>query len=161
MNNQIPLFIPLETIDHARALQYWKWILPEEYTPLLLTAFGDWVFGAPDGSIHFLDTLEGQLRKISENVHEFNRLKETTEKKDEWFMEVWVIGMANRGILLKPGECFGFKVHPKIGGKIEFDNMKPFQVVPYEWILGQLHEQISKMMPGSTITGFKLNAKKP
>ena len=142
--SQIPLIIPIENFDVEEALESWHWLYPKEYTPLFLTAFGDWILGSPDGSIHLLDIIEGQVTKIAENNIEFNRLKETTKKKDEWFLESLVLGLVNQNILLKPGECYGFEIPPILGGKIEIGNVRPFLIAVYEAITGQIHEQIRK-----------------
>ena len=69
-------------------------------------------------------------------------------------MEGLVLGLANRGIFLKPSECFGFEKAPSLGGQIDLSNVKPFLVVAYQTIMGQLHEQLIKRPTGSKVTGF-------
>ena len=154
--SQVALTIPLESFKVERALLSWQWLCPKDHTPLSLTAFGDWVLKAPNGNIMFLDTLEGRITKIAESVSEFEKLKETPENRDKWFMEGFLLGLSKRGVALKTGECFGFEKPPILGGKIEVNNIKPFFISVYQTVTGQLHEQLSKRPEGSKITGFVL-----
>ena len=101
-----------------------------------------------------MSTLEGNVSRIAETNIEFNRLKETQQKRDEWFLEGFVLSLASRGVFLKAGECFGFEKPPVLGGAIEIGNIKPFPVIVWQSIMGQLHEQLAKRPPGSKISGF-------
>lgn len=45
------LLIDAAQYDTSRLLQDWRWLVPEPATALLISAFGDRVFGHPDGSL--------------------------------------------------------------------------------------------------------------
>ena len=60
MSDEVP-FVLAVTPEAARPLlEDWRWLVPEELTPLFLTTLGDWIFGASDGSIWTLSLLEGE-----------------------------------------------------------------------------------------------------
>lgn len=75
-----PFFADVEHTDNSALLEEWRWLVPATDTPLFLTALGDWVFGAPDGSLWLLSALEGNYSIVASNSVEFNRLN----KSQEW-----------------------------------------------------------------------------
>lgn len=50
--------------DTARLLEHWRWLIPQVETPLMISVFGDWVFGHPDGTLWRLELLEGRYQRI-------------------------------------------------------------------------------------------------
>ena len=109
----------------------------------MLTAFGDWILSAPDGCIYLVDTLEGAVSRIAATGSEFNSTVDNDEAmRDEWLMEGLIIGQASRGVFLKKGQCFGFNILPILGGSLEAGNIQPFDIVVYETIAGQTHQQV-------------------
>jgi hypothetical protein len=158
----VQLTISLDDFDHARVLDAWKWLMPADFKPFLLTAFGDWILGAPDGAIYLMDTLEGQLTRIAETGREYNDCVDNDQdKRDSWLYEGLVIGQASRGVFLEKGECFGWIIPPIIGGSFEADNIKPHNIVAYETVVGALHQQIRDLPPGSTVSRFTVDGKDP
>jgi hypothetical protein len=54
-------------VDEAAAasLTRWRWLVPETHAPFLITIFGDWFLEAADGTVHFLDTIRGELVAVA------------------------------------------------------------------------------------------------
>jgi hypothetical protein len=49
----------------------------DSHVPLLITVFGDWVFGAEDGSHWALSILDGDYFQVAESAIEFNQRKKS------------------------------------------------------------------------------------
>jgi hypothetical protein len=69
-----PLMIEASQYDTAPLLAEWAWLVPDATRPLFLSAFGDWVFGDPDGSIWLLSVLEGTYVRIARTADDYNHL---------------------------------------------------------------------------------------
>jgi len=119
----------------------WTWLVPADHTPLMIGAFGDWIFCAPDGSLWTLCLLEGDYRQIARDSAEFNRLKREPENLDSWFKAGWVEIAARHGLVPNIDECLGWKVPPFLGGAFSADNIAAFSLRVYQSIQGQLHQQ--------------------
>jgi hypothetical protein len=135
------LAISCDSIDCNYLLSAWTWLVPAHHTPLMVGAFGDWIFGAPDGSHWTLCLLEGDYRQIARDSAEFNRLKRQPENLDSWFKAGWVAIAARHGLFPKIDECLGWKVPPFLGGAFSVDNIDVFSLRLYQHIQGQLHQQ--------------------
>src|SRR5262249_27673812 len=61
------LAINCEGLDCERLLADWRWLVPRDVTPLQIGIFGDWIFGARDGSLWHLGLLEGQFQRIAKD----------------------------------------------------------------------------------------------
>jgi hypothetical protein len=123
-------------------LPQWSWIVPGNTTPLFLSAFGDWVFGNPDGSLSSLSLLEGVFEKVADNKDEYNKLNRSREWCDEKFTSSWYQIAIKNGINPKEDECIGWKVHPIIGGQFQVDNLQIFSMKVYQSLMSQLHSQL-------------------
>ena len=75
--------------DTAPLLAEWTWLVPDAATPLFLSAFGDWVFGHPDGSIWVLSVLEGTYVRIAATADDYNHLHQSQEWLEETFLSGW------------------------------------------------------------------------
>jgi hypothetical protein len=100
----------------AGLIEEWRWLVPDTLTPLFITAFGDWTFGAPDGSLWLLETLEGSLNPIAENSTEYNERKASEAWLDENLMAGWFVIALGDGLAPSSDECIGWKIHPLLGG---------------------------------------------
>ena len=73
------LMIEASWYDTDRLLTEWRWIVPTRDTPLLISAFGDWVFGKPDGSMWSLFVqLKGAMNKLRGDAAEYDALNKST-----------------------------------------------------------------------------------
>ena len=109
------LLIRTADLDCPRLLSYWRWLLQKDYHPIVMTAFGDWFLLDDDGSVHFLDLVAGKLSKAADTGEEFKQVMGRPEKLDEWFMADLVQALLDAGIVLGPGQCYGYKIPPVVG----------------------------------------------
>ena len=119
-----------------------------------MTSFGDWFLEAEDGAIHFLDAVAGELRPIAGSQAEFEEKANLQENLDDWFIAELVVLLRERGMNLKKGECYGYKLPPAVGGKMEVENIEATDLMVHQAVLGQILEQTKKLPPGTPITGF-------
>src|SRR5262249_33360743 len=134
--------ISASSYDTSKLLHYWRWLVPQTETPLLLSALGDWVFGRPDGSLAKLDLLEGRYTPLARTSDEFNKLKATKSWLEKEFSYGWFeIALVNKLIPSKD-ECIGWKIAPVLGGKFTVANLQLFDMAVYQVVQGQLHQQL-------------------
>jgi hypothetical protein len=136
------LAIDAARVDTGPLLGEWSWLLPRSHLPLFVGAFGDSVFGAPDGSLWLLDLLEGDYSCIAANGSEYNRLKGDPANLNKWFSADWVTIAAGNGLVPDESQCLGWKVHPILGAEFSIANIGLFSTRIYHSVLGQLFRQI-------------------
>ena len=144
MNQMRALMIDASQYDTSRLLAEWRWLVPETATPLFISAFGDWVFGHPDGSLWALSVLEGSYDQVAKNAAEYNTLNKSAEWLEKTFIAGWQVIAAGHGMQPGKDECLGWKVHPLLGGKFEVANLQLFSMLVYQSIMGQLHRQLQQ-----------------
>jgi hypothetical protein len=130
--------------DTSRLLSEWHWLVPEFATPLFISAFGDWEFGHPDGSLWMLSLLDGDYRQVAQNAAEYNTLNKSVEWLEETFMAGWQVIAAGHGMQPGKNECLGWKLHPVLGGKFQSANLQIFSMTVYQSLMGQLHRQLRR-----------------
>jgi hypothetical protein len=128
--------------DTDSLLADWRWLVSPHLTPLMISIFGDWVFGAPDGTLWALSMLNGSCDEIAGNALEFNALKCDPEWVNQMFLGEWLEIAERHGFEPGPTECLGWKVHPLIGGKFGPENLQVFSMRVYQSLMGQLHRQV-------------------
>jgi hypothetical protein len=150
------LFVSLDGLNIEQLLAEWRWLVPETMKPLWLNSFGDWMLEAPDGQIHFLDLLEGAFNCIAPSKRILHEMLQEEENRNRWLMAEWFQICNERRLFLARGQCYGWKVAPIIGGKLEFLNIQVFDIAVYECIMGQVHRQVQRLPEGATVTEFRL-----
>lgn len=153
---RVDLTIALEGLDVEDLLREWRWLVPMTHKPVQITKFGDWFFADPEGIVFMLDLIEGKLCKVASSVKEFNDLKNTPEKHTEWFLDGFVFRCAAGGLNLNPGQCYGWRIHPMIGGKFEFENIQVFSLRVYQSLMGQMFRQYKQLKPGDKIPPIRI-----
>lgn len=142
-DSELPPFMTAASeFDTEALLEFWRWRVPTSATPLFISVFGDWVFGAPDGSIWSLSVLEADYRQIASDSAEYNRLKSSFDWMEENFIAGWQEIAQRHGLTPTPGQCLGWRRHPILGGKFQPDNLQLFDMVVYQSIMGQLHASL-------------------
>jgi hypothetical protein len=144
MDQLRPLMIEASEYDVSPLLAEWRWLVPESATPLFISAFGDWVFGHPDGSLWALSVLEGSYGTVAQNAAEYNTLNKSTEWLEKTFIAGWQVIAAGNGMQPDKDQCLGWKLHPLLGGKFEVANLQLFSMLVYQSLMGQLHRQLQQ-----------------
>jgi hypothetical protein len=148
-------FIAPSEHDIFRALESWNWLPVEGKQPILVTAFAD-VFFCSGDEIWFLDTLEGNLKNICSSRAQLDSILSTTEGQDHYLLSPFVDRAARDGLSLTDTQCYDFKLHPRVGGAVDFANIERRDFVVALHIKGQLHEQVRHMAPGTKISKFTI-----
>jgi hypothetical protein len=78
------------------------------------------------------------------------------ENANEWFALQLVGNLLTSGIRLGPGECFGYKVPPVLGGEVNLNNFEPTDLQVHFGILGQIHRQVKDLPHGTPIGEIKI-----
>jgi hypothetical protein len=151
------LMIHASEYDVQRLLCDWHWIVPVAATPLFLSAFGDWVFAHPDGSLWMLSVLEGTYSQIARDATEYNTLNKSTRWLESTFIANWQAVAARDGMQPGKDECLGWKVHPLMGGEFDVANMQIFSMAVYQKLMGQMHRQLQALPHGARITEVRLD----
>ena len=152
-----PLMIEAARYDTAALLTDWSWLVPATDTPLFISAFGDWVFGNPNGSLWVLSLLEGSYAQAARNSAEYNTLNKSSEWLDQTFISDWLPIAAGHGLEPDKDQCLGWRLHPLLGGKFEVGNLQLFHMSVYQSLMGQLHRQLQqRSAPVAKKPWFKL-----
>ena len=142
--------LPAERYDVPRLLHEWQWLLPPNQSELFVTVLGDWVFGAPDGSLWCLSLLEGNYTQIAANSADYNRFKQSPDWMSATFSAEWQPIGEHHGLFPTNSECLGWRLHPRIGGKFSSANLQVFDMAVYQSLMGQLHRQLTPQAPPAT-----------
>lgn len=150
------LTIPLSGLGVEDLLKEWRWLVPATMSPLWLSAFGDLAFMGQDKRVFLLDILEGSFGLIAPSELAMTELLESEEMRNRCLSADWFETCNSRGLYLGPGQCYGWKVAPILGGEFSFSNIQVFDVLVYETIMGQLHRQLKALPEGYVISEFRL-----
>jgi hypothetical protein len=147
--------IDLDEADFPRILQrWWGWLLTEPCTPVLVTSLGDWFLKGDSGRVDFLDTLEGKVSTVASSMDGLNFMLSDQEVRDQYFLSGFVIAMLRAGFRRHRGQCYGYKVHPILGAKVDAENLTLTDIEFAQSMSGQLHQQIRHLTPGTQIAGL-------
>lgn len=152
----VDLTIDLSGLNTQELLSEWRWRVSEDYVPIQMTKFGDWFLSDPLGRVHLLELIEGTLQQVAPSVAAYNALKDTREMHDGWFFDGLVFQCVEEGLLLNEGECYGWNVHPVIGGTFEFANIKVYSLSVYQSLMGQIFRQYHQSRPEDPIPPLKM-----
>jgi len=144
-------FLDSEGIDWNRSLATWRWLLPAKFTVWLANPFAELFLVVPDGSVHMLEVNGGILRKVAESRDDFCTKIDDGNNANEWLMIPLVDRMIAAGFTLQPGQCYGFKISPVLGGEYDVENCAPIQVWDYLGANGAFHEKIQNLPDGASV----------
>lgn len=144
------MFVPSrEEVQEIRA--HWGWLVEATMQPWMISASGDVFFEASDASIHWLDTGQGTLTGIARDRDAFMHQC----KKDggaEYLLAPVIDALFAAGVTLEPGQCFGYKTLPILGGTYTVDNMYATPAAALLGFSGHVHRQIKDLPDGSRIS---------
>ncbi len=138
-------------IDWSAALAGWTRLIPAEFTLWLVNRLCDLFIVTDDGSVHMLDVGAGTLKRLAANRDEFYRLIDEGNNANEWLAIPLVDDLVASGLLLKPSQCYGFKVPPVLGGRYEVENCGALSIPDYLGAYGSIHDQLRDVPDGSRV----------
>ena len=72
-----------------------------------------------------------------------------------------VQSLLDAGMVLEKNQCYGYKIPPVLGGKIEVANIEPTDIAVHQGLLSQIHEQNRNLPEGTKISKFVVDGEKP
>lgn len=151
------LTVNFRHLDRAELLSDWRWLIGTTKLPILVTAAGDaFVQDTEDNSIHFLDIAAGALKQVAESPDEFGGLLDDRDFVIGHFSVELIADLRQQGQLLAPGQLYSFKKPPPLGGQYTLDNFESTSIEVHFSLLGQIHEQVRNLPPGTKIKGAQL-----
>lgn len=145
--------------QYASALASWTWLGDQIGTlvPTHATAFGDLFLQGPDGGFWFLDGLEGSIERQWDTGAELQAALNTPDGQDRFLMVGLVQQAAQAGLTAGPDQVLSFKVPPVLGGPVDVTNVELADFVVALDVIGQIHQQVSTLPPGTPISGISIS----
>jgi hypothetical protein len=150
------LTVSLEGQNSDDLLSDWRWLVGDEMHLFMVSSCGDMFLSDRQGRVFWLDSGTGQLQQIACSRAEFDTLRQQQQYADQWFMPQLVGDLMASGVQLGPGQCYGYKKPPILGGEITIDNFEPTDLSVHFGILGQIHRQVKDLPPGTKISNIKI-----
>ena len=145
-------------IDHSgfdwkTLLGSWEWLLEDEMevAPWLVSRFGDLFFVDELGIVNWLNISDGELSEVASSEAEFLELLDAEDNASDWFLMGMVDELSEAGKALLPGQCYGFKSLPVLGGDFESNNVDVLQISDYWAFCGHIHAQLDGLPTGTEV----------
>ena len=141
--------LPVTELEVDELLKDWRWLCPEPMALLAVSAFGELLLQKPDGKVVLLDIHEGKLIPIAETVAGCETFLSDPKNAAEILKLDFVRKAKSRGLELRPGQCFTYKV-PVVAAQEapEICVMSIYEAVGF---LGDVHRQIKDLPDGAKI----------
>jgi hypothetical protein len=149
------LTVSIRHLDRATLLRDWRWLIGPTKVPVLVTALGNvFVRDTQDDTIHILDAGPGTLQQVAACLEEFRKRLRDRDFVTEHFVPVIVVRMRERGVFLQPGQLYGFKKAPPLGGEYSADNLEPTDIDVHFALLGQIHQRSREEPPAERAVDY-------
>jgi hypothetical protein len=135
--NWSDIFLQDPEFDFQRIVAQWSPLVGGALQPIGLSAFGDFYFLRPDGTVHVLDVLEGAVRKVADSQAAFGACMNSQEWQEANLMPEVVWQLHRRGLVRGNGQLFGFAPHPAFVGKIAPETAMALDAVVWHGICNQ------------------------
>jgi hypothetical protein len=143
--------IELDGRSWGKLLAPWSPPLPARFTVWMVNRLGDVLAVFEDQSVHFLDVGRGDLSRIADNREDFVFHMDQDSNANDWLAIPLVDHCVFAGLILKPGQCYGYKTPPVLGGDYAIDNLVPTDLSEHFEVLGDLFRQIRDLPDGATV----------
>jgi hypothetical protein len=138
-------------VDWSTALAGWSWLLPREFTLWLVNRFCDLFIVDKHEAIHMLDVGSGTLTRVAGSRDEFCCLIDEDNNANNWLMMPLVDQLVAADMLLQPGQCYGFKVPPVLGGQYQVGNCGVLPIADYLGAYGSIHDRLRGLPDGAQV----------
>jgi hypothetical protein len=136
------LTVSISHLDRNALLDDWRWLIGPTRVPLLITALGNaFVCDTVDGWVDVIDVGPGTLQRVAASRDELRARLRHREFVVEHFVPQIVARMREGGHVLAPGQVYGFKTPPPLGGEYSADNLQPMDIETHFSTLGQIHDR--------------------
>ena len=148
--------IPVDKLFASELLADWMWLLHRPCMVIAMNNFGDMFLRESNGEIQLLVLTSGSLTKIANSQTAFEGLVSTKDNQRAWFSMELLTELERAGMSLAPGQCFSFKKPLVLGGESEVSNIDVAPISVYVSLMGQLHQQLRHLPPGTPVAGVKI-----
>jgi hypothetical protein len=129
----------------------WAWLIPEPWTPLLVSILGDVFLAQKPKGVLWLNTGIGEISWVAEDIEQFEAALGTASANN-WFMPELVARLHQAGKIPGPGQCYTYAVFPVFAeGKYDVANLNVVPVSEHFGLSGDLHARISRLPDGQKI----------
>jgi len=150
------LTVDISGVDRESLLSSWNWLLDEPVMPVLVTALGDVFVANQKEHVFFLAAEEARIDRVADSVQELRQLLTDSEFVTAFFFPQIVEAKIASGERLDPGQCFSLD-HPLVlGGDDAVDQYKVTDIQVHLGNLGQIHEQVRDLLPGTPIENITI-----
>ena len=111
--------------DWPELLAGWGRELPPEFTMWMVNRLGDLIIVPPDGSVAYFDIGLAKLEILAHSKDHFATLIDESDNADRWFAIPLIDRLVAAGMRPGPGQCYGFKIPPILGGTYDDANFEP------------------------------------
>ena len=138
------LVIDTSAIDSEKLLKAWDWPIPFETEIVMITQTGDaFLIEKDNGSILFLDTLDGELEVLADSLESFQQLLQDEAFVIDYFSCELIAPLLHHQ--LPPNTVYSFKTPPVLGGEYHSNNLEIFDVEHHFSDMGLLWQEIGKI----------------
>jgi hypothetical protein len=141
----------ISKVTERDILSCWLWKLDQDMKIVMISNFGDLFLESEEGSIYWLLTDGGELKKIANDRNEFEKLLNKEEYIDNWFLPALVEKLLSVGMELEENEVYGLKKMAVLGGVYDIDNFLPTDMSVHFAFTGQICEQIKDLPDGTNV----------
>jgi len=150
-------FLDLSSVETPSLLEAWRWLVPESMSIQSITPFGDAFLLDPTGTVHWLNTDNGQLTQVATTLSEFKQGLANPSNIEQWFVPKLLEALHQHFPVLRSGQCYSPILPPCVGGTYKISNFEVSSLGVHFGILGQLHEKNRSLPDGAPIKQFEAN----
>lgn len=129
----------------------WQWLLNHAYTPIMISLSGDMFLSNEDGSIHWLDTGTGKLKKVAQSSNDFFLLLNDIDNIENWLLASTILDLIESGLVIKENQVYSCKVMPIINGDYSLTNFEATDISVHFSMTGQICRQLQDIPDGTKI----------
>jgi hypothetical protein len=142
----------IANIDQSDLLSAWQWKLEKGMKIVMITNLGDLFLQDENGSIFWLLSDGGELKKIADNYSQFQQMLLEEEMIDNWCLPLLIEKFVNAGMTLQPNEVYSPLKMTVLGGTYDTSNFKPTDMSVHFQFTGVICEQIKDLPDGTKVT---------
>lgn len=151
------LTVSISHLDRTALLRDWRWLIGPKKLPVLVSALGNaFVLEPDDGTVHVLDVGPGVLTQVASSTDEFRKRLRDKDFVIEHFAPIIVVRMRERGLALQPGQLYGFRKAPALGGEYSADNLEPTDIDVHFALTGQVQERARNLPAGEPVDEIEI-----
>jgi len=146
-----PYTLPVERGDWPQLLADWRTLVPNNFTPWILTRFGELFMRQPDERIGMLQVSNFRYSVVAENATDFAEWLSDKDKMAEWFLAPLVRQLERSGRILAADQCYSFITPLGLGGELNEKNVMLIPIHEHFGLWGEVYDQIKDMPDGGTV----------